>query len=314
MQTLTRQIKEGALNLGFHKVGITSAQQPVKSDYLSNWLQNNYQGTMHWMNRHVDKRQDIQKLMPGARSVICVAHNYYTGYQHNSDKKYGKISRYAWGKDYHKVMKKKLKQLLHLITQIDPTIEGRLCVDTAPIMEKLWAEKAGLGWQGKHANLITREFGSWVFLGELVINKPLDYDQPAEDMCGTCTACIKSCPTDAIIQPGQLDASRCISYLTIELWDKPIPDSLAKDMNNWIFGCDICQDVCPWNRFQHETDEDAYRPDEKLIQPLLTELKGLSEKEYRQRFKRSPLSRPGWRNFLRNVQTVLQMNIKRKND
>jgi epoxyqueuosine reductase len=313
MRSFTRQIKECALNLGFHKVGITSAQQPSKSEHLSKWLQNNYQGTMHWMKKHADKRQNILKLVPGARSVICVAHNYYIGYQHSSDKKYAKISRYAWGKDYHKVMKKKLKQLLQTIEQLDPTIEGRLCVDTAPIMEKLWAEKAGLGWQGKHTNLITREFGSWVFLGELIINKSLNYDQPAEDMCGTCTACIKVCPTDAIIEPGILDATRCISYLTIEFWDKPIPDSFAKDMNNWIFGCDICQDVCPWNRFQKETDEDAYLPNKELTHPLLIELADLSEKEYQKRFKYSPLSRLGWRNFLRNVQTVLQKYTQRIN-
>jgi epoxyqueuosine reductase len=305
MQDLTLQIKELAYRTGFHKVGVTAAQQPNKSEMLSRWLGMNYHGTMKWMQDYADKRQDIQKLMPGARSVICVAHNYFTQEKHSQNPSHGKISRYAWGKDYHKVMNKKLKALLLEIKKLDSHIHGRLCVDTAPVMDKLWAEQAGIGWQGKHSNVITREYGSWVFLGEIIIDKELEYDQPAQDMCGSCSLCIQACPTGAIIQPYVIDATRCISYLTIEFWDKPIPDSLASKMDNWIFGCDICQDVCPWNRFQKETDEQAYSPRHDMITPDLATLVKMDEIEYRRKFKNSPVFRPKWKNFIRNITTVL---------
>ncbi len=256
------------------------------------------------MQRHAEKRTDLQRFYPGAQSVICVAHNYYTPHRHSAEKDTGRISRYAWGKDYHRVMKKKLKGLVSAIKKIEPLFDGRICVDTAPIMEKLWAEQAGLGWQGKHTNLISREIGSWFFLGGIVTTYKLKPDPPAEDFCGSCTACIDACPTQAIIAPYVLDSRKCISYLTIEMWNEPIEPQLAAKMDNWVFGCDICQDVCPWNRFETETTEEAYRPDPRNIAPKLSDLAKLGESEYKRRFKHSPVSRPGWRNFLRNVTAV----------
>ena len=232
MDDLTGKIKQLAAELGFDKVGITSAQQPEKSKFLGPWLNNKYHGAMDWMQTHKIKRSNIQEFYPGANSVICVAQNYYSDskFLENSDK--AKISRYAWGRDYHKIMKKKLKKLLKQIQNSDTEIEGRICVDTAPIMEKNWAEKAGIGWQGKHTNIISREWGSWIFLGEIIINKELIYDLPAMDMCGSCSRCIKACPTDAIIAPYVLDATKCISDLTMEYWNQPIPEEFRGQCNH----------------------------------------------------------------------------------
>ena len=306
MQYLTDNIKKSARELGFHKVGITAAKKPQKSEYLKEWLDNGFHGSMAWMERNKDYRMDIHKIFPEARSVICVAHNYYTPLQHSTEKGFAKISRYAWGEDYHKIMKKKLKQLLNSIKKYLPEIKGRVCVDSAPILEKLWAEQAGLGWQGKNTNLITRDFGSWVFLGELIVDVELEYDTPGKDYCGNCQACVDACPTNALLQPYILDARRCLSYLTIEYWDKPIPDYLAKKMDNWVFGCDICQEVCPWNRFQKKTDEKRYLPQQSNIYSSLSKLAIMNDKDYKQRFKKSPVLRPGWRNFIRNINTVLK--------
>ncbi len=301
MSDRTLKIKKMALDFGFDKVGISSTRQPEKSQYLDVWLKKNYHGTMDWMSKHKDKRVDIQKLFPNAQSVISVAYNYYSDFKHSSKAENGKISRYAWGEDYHKIMKNKLKRLLRNIRLMDPKINGRICVDTAPIMEKLWAEQAGLGWQGKHTNLITRDFGSWVFLGELIVDCTLDYDYPIGDYCGSCQACIKACPTEAIIKPYQLDTNKCISYLTIEYWDKPLPEEQKKNMNGWIFGCDICQDVCPWNRFNRNTSETRFLPKEGNVSPPLDAWSEMDETSYKTRFKKSPVLRTGYKNFMRNI-------------
>jgi epoxyqueuosine reductase len=300
----TQEIKRIGLDLGFNKIGITSANQPERSSYLTQWLKKGYVGTMDWMVTHKEKRMNIDTLFPGAKSVICVAHNYFYPIYHSESNDLGKISRYACGEDYHKIMKKKLKTYLNEIRKLDTKIEGRLCVDTAPIMEKLWAEQAGIGWQGKNTNLITRDYGSWVFLGEIIIDMELVYDTPMEDFCGSCQACIKACPTDALIAPYVLDARRCISYLTIEYWDQPIPSELESKMNGWIFGCDICQDVCPWNKFSKDSIEKRYRPKENKMDFDLLELSKLNEDGYREKFKKSPVLRPGWKNFLRNIKAV----------
>lgn len=304
MTTLTENIKDLILKEGFQKVGITSPTQPAKSQFLEEWLSRGYHGAMDWMRIRKSKRIDIQKFYPGAKSIICVAHNYYTAYTCKKDEKTGKISRYAWGDDYHKVIKKKLKKILNAIKSIDPTINGRLCVDTAPIMEKLWAEQAGLGWQGKHTNLITKEFGSWVFLGVIVIDKELNYDIPAQDHCGKCQACIKACPTNAIIEPYKLDARRCISYLTIEYRNDPIPGELAGKMNNWIFGCDICQDACPWNKKPVKSLEQSYYPKSWNLYPDLDTLLETDELTFKMKYKKSAIYRTGWVNFMRNIMTV----------
>lgn len=303
-KSLTNAIKKELKQAGFHKIGITSANDPPQNTLLEKWLIKEYHGEMKWMEKHKEKRKFVHQFFPGAKSVISVAHNYYSPEEHSNNPLVAKISRYAWGEDYHKIMKKKLKNAFIGIKK-RAKINGRVCVDTAPIMEKLWAEQAGIGWQGKHTNIISKEFGSWIFLGEIIIDKELIYDQPIEDFCGSCTKCIDYCPTDAITEPYVLDATKCISYLTIEYWDRPIPAELGIKMQNWVFGCDICQDVCPWNKFAKATDEKRYFPNKINLYPDLKELANITEKEYKTRFKKSPVSRPGWKNFVRNVDAVL---------
>ncbi len=303
---LSRFIKDKSLEIGFHKTGIARAEKLPGSDYLKEWLAKGKHGTMHWMENYLEKRLDVTKLFPGAKSVVAVALNYYSPQKHSTQKEHGKISRYAWGeKDYHKILKKKLKQLLREIKAVDETIEGRLFVDTAPIQDKLWAQQAGIGWQGKHTNIISRDFGSWLFLGELVLDTELEYDDPLQDFCGSCTACIDACPTQAI-EPYKVDGSKCISYLTIEMWDEPIPEEQASKLNNWIFGCDICQDVCPWNRFEQETDHADFKPVLENIRPGLEELSKLTEEGFKKRFKKSPVYRAKHKNFIRNVKTAME--------
>ena len=305
LKAKTHIVKQIGHQLGFHKVGIARVQKLPHSEHLLQWLLTGKQGTMHYMANHVEKRLDVRKLYAEARSVIVVGHNYYTPFKREEDSRYAKISRYAWGKDYHKIIKKKLKHYLKELKKIDASLDGRLFVDTAPVQERLWAVAAGLGWQGKNTNLITKDLGSFLFLGVLIINRELIYDEPIQDYCGSCTACIEACPTDAL-QPYELDARRCLSYLTIEYWDRPIPQEFARKMNNWVFGCDICQDVCPWNRFAQPTDEEGYRPvDERLVNPSLTWLASLSEDEFRRLFKKTPVMRAKYANFMRNVKTVL---------
>ena len=301
MQITVQKIKQLALDAGFEKVGVSSADQPDKSTHLDNWLKQNYHGTMTWMATHKEKRMDIKQLYPDARSVVSVAHNYYAPEKREQSSMVAKISRYAWGQDYHKIIKKKLKNLLKEIKALDQDIDGRICVDTAPIMEKLWAQTSGIGWQGKHTNLITKEYGSWVFLGEIILNKEFDYDLPATDMCGSCSRCIEACPTRAIIAPYQLDATRCIAYLTIEYWDQPIPKEFSGKFEQFVFGCDICQEVCPWNRFKQDTAHAEYHPAKENTNPQFDDLLKLTEPEFRQRFKKSPVMRTGWKNFIRNL-------------
>ncbi len=306
MESLTHTIRRLALAAGFEKIGITDATMPEKVQLLHAWLDAGYHGDMGWMERHRHLRTDIEEFFPGARSVISVAHNYYTNTRHPSDPSAGKISRYAWGRDYHKIIPGKLNAILKEIQRIDPQIAGRVCVDTAPFMDKLWAEKAGIGWQGKHTNLITREYGSWVFLGALIINKELVYDHPAADRCGSCTACIQACPTKAIMAPYQLDATRCIAYLTIEMRNRDIPDRYGPQMDNYIFGCDICQEVCPWNKFQKPTKCADYLPKSGNHWLNLKDMADITEEDFNERFKGTPLKRTGWMKFVANVKTVLK--------
>ncbi len=303
--TLTSFIKDNLLDAGFHQVGIARAEKLQRADYLTNWLAGSNHGTMRWMENYPEKRKDITKYFPSARSVVIVAHNYYTDIPHSRSMKKGKISRYAWGRDYHKIIKKTLKGIFNRIKEIQPEVEGRLFVDTAPVQEKLWAQQAGIGWQGKHTNIISREYGSWIFLGGIALNIELEYEQPAIDHCGKCTACIDACPTNAL-EPYVLDARRCISYLTIENKDKQIPPEFEGKMQNWIFGCDICQDVCPWNRKAIVTNESHYYPEQNNIAPDLEDLSKINEDEFRNRFAKSPVSRTRYKYFSRNVKTVLK--------
>ena len=302
-QALTDDIRKNALELGFSKVGIAAAEKLPKAEFLKEWLAAGHHGRMKWMENYLDKRTDVRRLYPQAKSVVAVGLNYYTPFEHATTANAAKISRYAWGRDYHKIMKKRLKALLRQIKACYPFVDGRLFVDTAPIQDKLWAEQAGLGWQGKNTNIISRDYGSWMFLGELVLNVPLVYDTPMEDFCGSCTACIDACPTGALT-PYKLAGEKCLSYITIEMWDEPIPESVKGKMEKWVFGCDICQEVCPWNRFQQVSEEEAFRPDHHNHQARIAELEALDEEGFRKRFKKSPVYRAKLHNFRRNVLAV----------
>jgi epoxyqueuosine reductase len=306
MKALTQQIKELAARSGFQLVGIASARQPVKSELLDEWLSRQYHGTMSWMQARQAVRKNIKLLFPEVKSVICMGHNYYSSACRNFNQNPAGISCYARGKDYHGVIKKKLKMLYNEIKKLYPDINGRLCVDSTPLMEKIWAESAGLGWQGKHTNLISRDLGSWFFLAEIIVDIELVSDEPVRDHCGNCNACLKACPTGALVQPYLLDASRCISYLTIESSVDRFPDSLAKKMNNWIFGCDICQQVCPWNKFSQPASEPDYQPVPYPKYSNLIDLLNLKETEFTLIFRDSPLKRTGYKNFMRNVQNAIQ--------
>src|SRR5688572_13920707 len=249
---LTRLIKQRALAEGFEKVGIVPAETLENArDNLTEWLALGYHGAMTWMARDPEMRTDPHKLLPDARSVIVVAKNYYTGSKHTDDPATGKVSRYAWGDDYHEVVGSRLHSMLSWIKAEIPDAEGKVCIDIQPIMDKAWAVRAGLGWIGKHTNLITPEYGSWVFIGELLLNIELEYDhQGIEDHCGSCSLCIDACPTQAITEPYVVDSNKCISYATIELRDAEMPPQVSENLEGWLYGCDICQDVCPWNRFE----------------------------------------------------------------
>src|SRR6266496_2708578 len=241
MESCSAQIKLRALQLGFSKVGIAREEQlSAERERLKEWLARGYHGEMSWMARDPEQRTDPRKLFPEARSVIVVALNYYTPHQHSDSSATGKISRYAWGDDYHEVLSNKLHELLTWIKEQWPQAEGKVCVDIQPMMDKAWAVRAGLGWLGKHSNLITQELGSWVFIGELLLNLELDYDtKEVEDHCGSCTLCIDACPTSAITEPYVVDSNKCISYATIELRAPEIPEEVGTKLEDWLYGCDI---------------------------------------------------------------------------
>ncbi len=299
-------IKGQARALGFDKVGIVpAAALTEEGEELGEWLARGFHGQMSYMARNSEQRSDPRLLMPSAKSVVCVALNYYRPEQHVDSPDTGKISRYAWGDDYHDVLRDKLKALLEWIRERAPEVEGKACVDTSPMMDKAWAVRAGLGWIGKHTNLITKEYGSWVFLGELLLSIELDYDSLIEpDHCGRCTACIDACPTRAIIAPYQLDATRCISYGTIELKDEELPEPIGSNLETWVFGCDICQDVCPWSRFSKQTEEAAFRPRDGLVEPKLRELIEMSQEEFSTRFRKSAIKRAKLRGLQRNAKAA----------
>lgn len=307
MATLAEKIKDKAFEIGFAKIGIVRAE-PLTSEsaHLHEWLSRGFYGDMAWMAREPEKRADPRILFPEARSMIVVALNYFTPHEHDDDLAKGKISRYAWGDDYHDVLKGKLGSLLDWIKLEQPDAEGKICVDTAPVMDKAWAVRAGLGWIGKHSNLITKEFGSWVFLGEILLNLELDYDTDVvEDHCGTCTACLDGCPTAAIVEPYVVDSRKCISYATIELRDESLPQEIAENLNGWLYGCDICQDVCPWNRFEKPTEETRFEPrnDERSIP--LSSIDSLTTEKYAERFRKSAIKRTKLSGLKRNARAAV---------
>jgi epoxyqueuosine reductase len=299
------QIKEKALELGFHGVGIASVDsQDSAVSHLKSWLERGYQADMDWMTN--PKRQDIKTLWPEVRSLICLALNYYTPQQHSQEQNHGKISRYAWGRDYHKVLSKKLKALSQWLESQGEQIQTRYYVDTGPVQDKVWAQRAGIGWIAKNGNLITRNYGSWVFLGEILTNLPLEPDQPHSAHCGTCSRCLSACPTQAIVSPYVVDANRCIAYHTIENRAVTLPTEIAKNLQGWVAGCDICQDVCPWNqRFAQVTDVEDFQPRPENLSPKLGELANLTIEEWDRRFISSALRRIKPQQWRRNAQANL---------
>ena len=293
-------IKNKSIELGFISCGIS------KSAFLENeigrfesWLKNNYHGQMSYMERNFDKRMDTRKLVDGSKSVISLLFNYYPSKEINNNS--FKISKYAYGKDYHFIIKDKLKTLLSSMRNEIGEIDGRVFVDSAPIMEKAWAKKSGLGWIGKNTNLISKKTGSFFFIAEIIVDLELEYDNEVTDHCGSCNACLDACPTDALYEPYKIDASKCISYFTIELKEQ-FPNDLKKDFNDWIFGCDICQDVCPWNKFSIPNKEPLLNPKNEINQYSKKDWLELTDEVFKVVFKETPLERTKFKGLKRNIQ------------
>jgi epoxyqueuosine reductase len=303
MLAVSERIKEKAFELGFCKCGIVPADAlNGAGEKLFEWLGRGYHAEMTWMNREPHKRVDPKLIFPGARSVIVVAINYYTPHEHVHSPEHGKISRYAWGDDYHDIVRERLTALLAWIRSEIPHAEGKICVDTSPVLEKAWAVRAGIGWLGKHSNVITTDHGSWVFLGEIILNIELEYDaEVVADHCGSCTACLDACPTQAIVEPYVVDSRKCISYATIELRDDQLPSDIADNLNGWLYGCDICQDVCPWNRFEKPTTEPRFEPRNDETSLDLASLPEMTHEEYVQRFRGSAMKRTKLAGLQRNA-------------
>ena len=303
---LASNIKERALFEGFNKVGIIGAGSlEGEGRRLREWLARGYHGEMSWMARDVEKRINPREIFPQARSVVVVALNYYTPHQHQQNPATGKVSRYAWGDDYHDVVKTKLVSLLSWIREQEPSAEGKICVDIQPAMDKAWAVRAGLGWLGKHTNVITPEYGSWVFIGELLLNLELEHDQErVDDHCGTCTLCIDACPTAAITEAYVVDSNKCISYATIELRAPELPAQVEDNLSGWLYGCDICQDVCPWNRFETLTHEPRFSPREGNVNTELEDILELTPETYAARFRGSAMKRAKLTGLQRNARAL----------
>ncbi len=327
--TLVSQIKAHAQELGFDAVGIAHIPLPDSEptalsdsvtashentplparlwNWLTQWLEQGFHGTMTWMARDPERRSDPTKVLPGCRSMIMMGMNYYTDHDPDESDAAGRIARYAWGKDYHDVMKTRLKQLEEFLHDQIPDIQTRSYVDTGPIMEKAWAQEAGIGWIGKHSNLVSTTFGSWLVLGEILTTVELEPDESITDLCGSCSLCIQACPTQAIVEPYRVDAERCISYLTIEYRGslEEIPTELRAKIGNRIFGCDDCLDICPFNIHAQPTREPSFQPSSWALHPQLSKLKALPHEEFHARTKGSPVRRAKQEGFQRNIQIAL---------
>jgi epoxyqueuosine reductase len=297
----TTLIKQKAHELGFSFFGVSKAGfLEEEAPRLERWLSENRHGKMSYMENHFDKRLDPRLLVDGAKSVVSLMLNYYSQ-EKQQDPDAPKISQYAYGTDYHFVIKDKLKTLLQFIQDEIGEVGGRVFVDSAPVMDKAWAQKSGLGWMGKNANIIHPKAGSFFFIAELILDLELEPDGPIKDYCGTCTACIDACPTEAIVQPYMVDGSKCISYLTIELKDAVLPEAFRSQMDNWMFGCDVCQDVCPWNRFSKPHSTPAFLPNDQLLQLSKADWHDLTEEVFRELFRNSAVKRTKFEGLKRNI-------------
>jgi epoxyqueuosine reductase len=310
-QRQTAFIKSKALELGFSFCGISKAEfLKDEAPQLEEWLKRNYQGKMSYLENHFDKRLDPTLLVPGAKSIISLIYNYYP----KRDLSRGdglKVSKYAYGEDYHIVVKEKLSALIQSLRDEIGDVGGKAFVDSAPVMERAWAKRSGIGWIGKNSLLLNREMGSFFFLAELILDLELEYDTAIKDYCGSCTACIDACPTDAIVEPYVVDGSKCISYFTIELKDE-IPVEVKGKFSNWIFGCDICQDVCPWNSFSRHHNEERFDPSPELQGMTKQQWIEITEEVFKQMFKKSPLQRTKFSGLKRNVSFVVNNNQANK--
>jgi len=301
MKLTNEIVKNLAMQIGFDLVGFTKAALlENESEHLRQWLEKKYHAGMEYMGRNFEKRKDLMLIFPDARSVISLGLNYYTPHRHSDNKTSGKVSRYAWGKDYHLIIWSMLEELETELKKIAPEFESISYVDTGPVMDKAWAVRSGLGWLGKHTNVINREIGSWFFIANIISNYDFEYSRPVPDFCGSCTACIDACPTNAIMPEYVLDANKCISYLTIENKEE-ISDEFRGQFENWLFGCDICQDVCPWNiKFPVESAVKDFQPKNKEFQP--DDVLSMNPDEFRERFKDSPIKRAKLDGLKRNAE------------
>lgn len=332
MPTLTETIKQKAFQLGFDAVGVTRipAERSTSSQNsklteneptgqrqlyarLREWLHRRFHGTMEWMANKPDRRSNPRAILSGCESLISLGINYYSPQFPNEEAGYGRIARYAWGEDYHRVFKRKLKCLEKTIQEMKPGSQTRSYADTGPVMEKAWAQEAGLGWIGKHSNLVSTEFGSWLLLGEILTTLELEPDGPATDLCGTCSLCIQACPTGAITEPYVVDAEKCIAYLTIEFRGRAeeISEERRSQIGNHIFGCDDCLDICPYNVHAQTAKEPAFQPSFLALNPHLNTLLALNEESFQEHFQHSPLRRPKYSGFIRNIR-IAQINSQPK--
>ncbi|SEN40751.1 epoxyqueuosine reductase [Flavobacterium sp. CF108] len=298
-ETYSKFIKEEAKRLGFISCGISKAGfLEQEAPRLEKWLNNNHNGQMAYMENHFDKRLDPTLLVDDGKSVVSLLLNYFPSESQNDES--FKISKYAYGQDYHFVIKEKLKELLHSIQENIGEVSGRAFVDSAPVLDKAWAAKSGLGWIGKNSNLITQKVGSFYFIAELILDLDLEYDYAVTDHCGSCTACIDACPTQAILAPYIVDGSKCISYYTIELKEN-IPNDMQGKFDDWMFGCDTCQDVCPWNRFSKPHSEPLFNPNPDLISFSKKDWAEITEETFQKVFKNSPIKRTKFDGLKRNI-------------
>jgi len=300
-------VTEKAKSIGFDLVGFSNADELVEEvERLEEWIKLGYQGDMKYMERNIDKKNDVSLILEGVKSVISLAVNYYTDHQYTKDDNTGKVSRYAWGKDYHLVIWDMLEELETELKGIDPEFRSKFYVDTGPVMDKTWAVKSGIGWLGKHTNVINREVGSWIFIANIFTNYEFDYSEPIPDYCGSCTACIDACPTDAIVSEYVVDSNKCISYLTIENKGEIAPHFIDK-FEGWVFGCDICQDVCPWNiKFFQPAKIDDFNPKDGNKEIKLSEINKLNNEEFKERFTDSPILRTKLKGLKRNADFLVK--------